>query len=219
LARTAVFSSLICPTDPQASSPILENRRLGGGSRNPPVASGLWYTGSMGPTIPDFCPWSTGLNVTQVGIVCRGCAFGTLRDGLPATSRCAPFPFGSVTNPNSCFGVFCRRHIGTPFRKVTDGLSKTFMAGETLPGHCVWNCVFCDNFPVSSTHIPINTMRSYSGTDDYEYTSGFKSMHPGGAHMLMCDGSTHFIKETIDYFAWNMFGSHSLGDTPPGSAL
>jgi prepilin-type N-terminal cleavage/methylation domain-containing protein/prepilin-type processing-associated H-X9-DG protein len=219
LAATTEIPSLVCPTDQQASSPILPNRRQGGGSRNPPTSQGLWYTGSMGPTIPDYCAFAAGLNATQYGIVCRGCAFGTLRDGLPASARCANPPFGNQASPSSCFGVFCRRHIGTPFRKITDGLSRTFMAGETLPSHWVWNCVFCDNFPVSSTHIPINTMRMNSGTDDYEYTSGFKSMHPGGAHMLMCDGSVHFIRASIDYFAWNMLGSQSLGDTPPSSSL
>jgi prepilin-type processing-associated H-X9-DG protein len=88
------------------------------------------------------------------------------------------------------------------------------MCGETLPGHCTWNCVFCDNFPVSSTHIPINTMESRPGNTEYWLTSGFKSLHPGGAHMLMADGSVHFVNQTIDYYSWNMLGSLNLGDIP-----
>lgn len=90
------------------------------------------------------------------------------------------------------------------------------MVGETLPGHWVWNCAFCDNFPVSSTHIPLNTMESDPGPTSLSYarTSGFKSTHPGGAHMLMVDGSVHFVSENIDYYSWNMLGSHNMGDQP-----
>jgi prepilin-type processing-associated H-X9-DG protein len=103
--------------------------------------------------------------------------------------------------------------LGIPLRQIPDGLSNTFLAGETLPAHWVWNCVFCENFPVSSTHIPINTMENRGNQPvDHFLTAGFKSMHPGGANMLLCDGSVHYIQESIDYFAWNALGSRDSGD-------
>ncbi len=54
LANTTIIRTLICPSDELSSQPILDNRRTAGNG-NPPRAQGLWYTGSMGPTIPDTC--------------------------------------------------------------------------------------------------------------------------------------------------------------------
>jgi prepilin-type processing-associated H-X9-DG protein len=118
--------------------------------------------------------------------------------------------------------MFCRRHIGVPLKAATDGLSSTFLAGETLPGHYIWNCIFCDNFPVSSTHIPLNTMEQCPSTlcaadTNYWRTSGFKSMHPGGANFVLSDGSVQFINETIDYYTYNMLGNREDGEVPNGS--
>ncbi|MBN2296863.1 MAG: DUF1559 domain-containing protein, partial [Pirellulales bacterium] len=39
------------------------------------------------------------------------------------------------------------------------------------------------------------------------------SMHPGGVHVLMCDGSAHFINDTIDTGTWKNLGSINDGNT------
>jgi type II secretory pathway pseudopilin PulG len=60
-AEETIIAAMICPSDEQASSPILTGRRPGTAGvvtkdgNNPPTAQGLWYTGSMGPTIPTNC--------------------------------------------------------------------------------------------------------------------------------------------------------------------
>jgi prepilin-type processing-associated H-X9-DG protein len=41
-------------------------------------------------------------------------------------------------------------------------------------------------------------------------------MHPGGAHFVMCDGSVHFVNETIDYYTYNMLGSRAGGNGSSG---
>jgi prepilin-type N-terminal cleavage/methylation domain-containing protein/prepilin-type processing-associated H-X9-DG protein len=219
LTQSTVIRALICPTDPISSQPVLENRRQGAGSHNPPRAQGLWYTGSMGPTIPDTCAFAPAPGAPQAELKyrtsCQGCGFGTLNPATAGDMARQPCSrFHPSTDLDTCAGAICRRHLGIPLRRVPDGLSNTFLAGETLPGHWVWNCAFCDNFPVSSTHIPINTMESRDTPVEYWLISGFKSMHPGGAHMAMCDGSVQFVQETIDYYAWNALGSrdHEDGD-------
>jgi prepilin-type processing-associated H-X9-DG protein len=173
----------------------------------------------MGPTIPDYCEFDT--DIKTLPYTCLGCAMGTLDPAtkLPFSGapQCSRFHSGGKQNGDSCAGVFCRRNLPTALRTISDGLSNTFMAGETLPTHCVWNCVFCDNFTVSSTHIPLNTFEREDTAVNYWRTSGFKSEHPSGANLLTCDGSVHFVSETIDYVTYNVLGSRANDDTPPSN--
>ena len=51
--KTAI-PTYICPSDGAASQPILDGRFS---PHDPPVAMGLWYPGSLGPTHMDICPF------------------------------------------------------------------------------------------------------------------------------------------------------------------
>jgi prepilin-type processing-associated H-X9-DG protein len=86
------------------------------------------------------------------------------------------------------------------------------MAGETIPSHSAYNGAFCVNFPVSSTTIPLNTLRSDGGSGTsqlWRAASGYKSLHPGGANFLMGDASVKFFPESIDYRLFNELGSRA----------
>jgi prepilin-type processing-associated H-X9-DG protein len=233
--ENTIIQSLICPSDEAAGSPIFNDRwgttGLAGGSPSSAAtqrAQGLWYTASMGPTIPDVCGFGPAAQPTDMARVCMGCSFGRADGG----ARCAPCFSGtgkgvSCIQKGLCVGMFGRLESfkGRKFREVTDGLSKTYMAGETLPAHWVNNCVFCNTFSISGTNIPINTMETDIGpngtpTSDsrrFWLSSGFKSVHPGGANMLMGDGSVRFVSESIDYFAWNETGTSAGGEISPPS--
>ncbi len=99
---------------------------------------------------------------------------------------------------------------------VKDGLTNTFMAGETLPGHSIHNVAFGGNFPMAGTSIPMNVMEGEGGTDHttspHYRVQGFKSLHPSGANMMMGDGSVHFVSETIDYQLYNELGTRDGGE-------
>jgi prepilin-type N-terminal cleavage/methylation domain-containing protein/prepilin-type processing-associated H-X9-DG protein len=216
LAATTTVPTLICPSDEDSSQPILSNRRQGAGSHNPPVAQGLWYAGSMGPTIPDLCEFDTPGSSTYRH-TCLGCSFGTLwPDGAPLTPCSAVH---SSSDADTCAGLICRRHEGIELEQVSDGLANTIMLGETLPTHWVWNCILCDNFPVSSTHIPLNTMLRSDTATNFAKISGFKSAHAGGANVAMGDASVQFLSETIDYVTYNILGSRANEDTVKESAF
>ena len=120
------------------------------------------------------------------------------------------YPVGSTV------GMFGRYPAGIPFASVTDGLSNTIMVGETLPGNNVFNGAYDANFPVATTCIPLNNSRSDNGQlYQHMFTSGFTSLHPGGANFAMGDGSIHFFNEAIDYKLYNDLGTRRRRTSEP----
>src|SRR5690606_6795195 len=117
ILQTYVNPGFICPTDPKAQEPVLKNRRQGAGSHNPPTCQGLWYTGSMGPTIPDRCDFV--LDQLRSREVCMGANFGTRTD-----VNQAPCFLGTrglyCPDRSGCVGVFCRNPKGFTFREISD---------------------------------------------------------------------------------------------------
>lgn len=213
-----VFPQLICPSDERAGDPIVDDAEVSG--RNPQQAQMLWYTGSMGPTVQDaVLPLSTDPSLAM------GCNFGNPF----ATSACAPCyrPPNNITcrDPSPCVGLICRNTEGVALKKVTDGLSMTILAGETIPFHSFFNTVFAENFVMFSTLTPINnidcagrTLRDESGmcvdnretyARTFRETSGVKSRHPGGAQVVFADGHAQFLSEAIDIALYNALGSRA----------
>jgi prepilin-type processing-associated H-X9-DG protein len=122
---------------------------------------------------------------------------------------------GAPANPSGgAFGMNSRRN----FRDFTDGLSNTVIVGErhsplvtnngTLytGGDSIWPGVGCDMMAqgmalqlgdCSNAHrlnMGFATAPTPTSADSYV---GFSSLHIGGAHFLMGDGSVRFISENI----------------------
>jgi hypothetical protein len=113
--------------------------------------------------------------------------------------------------------MFGRLNKARKLKEVTDGLSGTLMFGETLPAHSIYNGMYNQNFPTSATHIPINTMTEDNGVDGaperwWRWSTGFKSMHTGGAIFALGDASVRFIDESIDYVVYNNLGTVAGGE-------
>ena len=100
----------------------------------------LSYPGSVGPTHVDrcwFCPDQTPIATNWF---CQGYNFGTRAGrGAPA---------------NSSAGMFGRYPKGVTLTEVTDGLSNTVMAGETIPPHYIFSGAFIPNSPVGVSYLP-----------------------------------------------------------------
>jgi prepilin-type N-terminal cleavage/methylation domain-containing protein/prepilin-type processing-associated H-X9-DG protein len=199
-AVKVIVPTLICPSDPTAVQPVFSDRD-NTTSSNPQPSLGLWYAGSMGPTEPDSCPFCP----------------------QPKPSYCCQGNnYGSKSPNNNSVGMFGRYPSVFRFNEVRDGLSNTLMLGETLPAQCIYQCVFCINFPIAGTSIPINTFETCDRSGGIHYRAcgfksmhpggAFKSMHPGGADFAMGDGSVRFFSETIDYRLYNELGTRAGGE-------
>ncbi|MCC6508227.1 MAG: DUF1559 domain-containing protein [Pirellulaceae bacterium] len=196
----------ICPSDPAGSTPHM-NRFA---AHNVTPGHGLWYAASIGPTHMDSCPFCpAGATPSDSNYCCQGNNFGTGAGN--------GYPVGSST------GMFGRSIRAIKLGQVTDGLSNTFMVGETMPGHCDFLGLFSLNFPLSGTSIPINTMESNvagaagarifrAAGSNWFRVCGYKSMHTGGAQFSMGDGSVQFISTSIDYRIYNHLGTRAGGE-------
>ncbi len=202
----ASIPTYVCPSDGDADGNIATGAQdlPGGGSipggtmlpngvladrntvsvANPYPSMGLWYVASMGPTDNEDC--------------------GSFCTGFPPSYCCQGHTWGStldsafVVPGASSVGVFGRYKKAWSVKDITDGTSKTFLCGETLPKQCNHYGVFCLNVPLAATTTPINSRNPATG--DF-YTNNpanilpnssngkacsFKSRHAGGA--AFCDG-------------------------------
>ena len=198
-ALEAVIATLICPSDPAGSNPIIDSP-CQAGSSNPQKRMGLWYPMSIGPTFMDYADFCSG-----------GKRPWTCTD--PDNFCCQGCNFGSSGPPGNSVGMFSRYAQCIRFEDVLDGTSNTIMGGETLPAHCGWNGAYASNFPVTGTTIPLNTMENSPDRCSIWYRAcGFKSRHPGGANFVLGDGSVRFFAETIDYKLYNNLGTRAGGE-------
>ena len=112
------------------------------------------------------------------------------------------------------------RHF-TRVRDITDGLSKTIAMGEVRPENNMYFGMWAIQAHAFATSYRINsTLRQITDTaaiptdgfpKDLQYNGGMGSAHPGGAHVVMADGSVHFLNETINFETFNYLGNRQDG--------
>jgi hypothetical protein len=182
------------------------------------------YPKKVHPTLPDFCDadksWRSKSRYTM-----ELKPVDPLFGGIP---DCYAIDKGGVANN----GLITLRHRVNdlnplpPVRvgKVSDGMSKTAMVGESafgdpenrsrswyigLTGEWAYN--------VKSLYEPINIgcrgNAPWVCTNPSRNVMGFGSEHPGGgAHFVMGDGSVHFLSENIQLVVYLALGSRSADD-------
>jgi prepilin-type processing-associated H-X9-DG protein len=127
------------------------------------------------------------------------------------------------------------------FAGVTDGLSNTVFAGEKTPflADATWvgiipgyrHFAFGVFASLGTGGLNVNydypgaILAAHSGPSLYEdpivihppnsplgHTDEMYSLHPGGANVLMGDGSVRFIKQSINLLTWQALSSRSNGE-------
>ncbi|MFG0333989.1 MAG: DUF1559 domain-containing protein [Maioricimonas sp. JB049] len=131
---------------------------------------------------------------------------------------------GSTLDMGKISGMFARFASSARMRDAVDGTSNVILMGESRPncndhGSGGWfhgNAMFA-----LATTAPINypTCRDEPGYvadscnawDNWQTSMGIKSRHEGGAHVLMTDGSVHFLSENADYDMIQRLGDRADG--------
>ena len=117
-------------------------------------------------------------------------------------------------------GVIGRFGWAARFREIKDGNSKTFAVGE-----CIGLFSLNQNFGTQSwalTSHPINwrndrflnNRQLWPTEANPQWGDGlvFRSLHPGGAQFVFCDGSVQFVSEDIDHPTYMALSSRAASE-------
>jgi hypothetical protein len=116
------------------------------------------------------------------------------------------------------------------FQSISDGLSKTLLAGELDYGLSNYRRSMCQNnktgmrwgstawgfgyagFSLASVFGVYNADRLITGNDEYQT---FRSDHPGGCVFTMADGSTRFVEDSVERAVLQAVASRAGGEALP----
>ena len=193
LMQTPILSYL-CPSDATGTR-AHANRAMSS------LAPGLPIGPSIGPgAAPYFHPGhvpAASISVAKSNYVA---SFG---DGWDPASGLWPI---SRLRGNGVFG--CNSNV--KLADITDGTSNTFAAGERSWDSFAGVWVGVDQWIDCTTHgvsMVLGTVFYKVNIDPDPYalschgrgSAGFGSRHPGGTQFVLCDGSVHFVSETINF--------------------
>ncbi|BBO35827.1 DUF1559 domain-containing protein [Lacipirellula parvula] len=136
----------------------------------------------------------------------------------PPASNISGSPDTHNTMSNN--GIFQRASIWTPLnmKRITDGSSNTFLAGENVVFTDYHSAAFFSDGDWATCSIPLNYLPIQLSPEDFKDATisksvrGFKSMHAGGAQFVMADGSVQFVQEGIDMLSYRALSTRDGGE-------
>ena len=126
--------------------------------------------------------------------------------------------YGNVGCNAEVRGMMGRWSWSARLRDVPDGLSNTFCIGEAIGAACITQNWGVQSF--GTTAHPINYLNSSllqtlptQANPRWDESIGFRSLHTGGTHFLMGDGSVRFVSDNIDGATYRALASRMGGET------
>ncbi|WP_437204217.1 DUF1559 family PulG-like putative transporter [Planctomicrobium sp. SH664] len=185
---------LKCPSDPDSG--LFPNSRETDYTPGAGESLGANYIPCAGPLHMNSCP----IPARSPNINCLGNGGARLNEDAP--------------------GMFAGGWRAYRFSECTDGLSNTFLIGETLPIYSTFQMYFASHLHIGTNNPPPNYHKIHTACPPsrttrigtcYAAMGGFKSTHAGGVQMALADGSVRLINEAIDYPTWCYVGNKSDG--------
>lgn len=196
-ARRQIIPAFRCPSDPgnggAAWTDPLGNRVNGA----PPDGSYATtnYAANIGRT--------TRLNTNPPGILGQNTKIG-IRDVLDGTSN-------TLAISELVIGF---HRIGT--NDTADNTDCAAGAKDTTGTRQAGGSWFYAYFPQTSffnTYVGPNAKAFDCGVNSDRVNSAARSLHVGGVHVLLCDGTVRFVSENVNLGTWGNLGNKSDGNT------
>jgi prepilin-type N-terminal cleavage/methylation domain-containing protein/prepilin-type processing-associated H-X9-DG protein len=186
-----------------------------------------------------------GLHCNYMGVYGPSCPFENCGAQFTFRANCLNPAWGlngtgneRTTNPSLVLGMFNWGGAIIRMADVTDGLSNTMFAGETLMGESArvnemapqsgwvdaksWVNLGYTNIPINHFTPEDRGMTSCSSTSNrmrssgnYAVSLGFKSKHPGGAMFAFGDGSVRFVGQYINQETYTYLSQRAEGRVIP----
>ena len=187
----SVIPMLLCPSDPTTA--VRSN-----------LAAWWAYPGELAPIGPP-----SGGGPGPAAVTCYMGYQGDWFDGDGVSGAGYDGPF--ERSPDQAIG----------FQAFRDGTSNVLMLGERSPSYSPWCAWSAGNGAWIVTRYPLNQYRKTTPAPDASEVGGVKygaqSLHLGGAHVSMGDGSARFMSDTIDFTVYQQLGN--IKDGKPVSGI
>ncbi|QDS99903.1 DUF1559 domain-containing protein [Adhaeretor mobilis] len=116
-----------------------------------------------------------------------------------------------------CNGLMWRNTYFNPFKMkdVPDGTSNTYVVGEAVASIDFHSVAFFSDGDWATCGEPLNffpfdtSVESLKSTQIWPEVRGFRSLHPGGAHMAMVDSSVQFVSDSVDHETYRAFSTRN----------
>jgi len=118
-----------------------------------------------------------------------------------------------------CNGLFWKMgyYDPIPFKRITDGLSNTFMIGESVAERDPHSSAYMSEGDWASCNMQFNysspsDLITLRATLEWADVRGFRSLHPGGGNFAMADASVRFVNEGIDHALYRALSTKDGGE-------